>query len=210
MCGSKTGTADKMKSLPYKELIGCILYCCLTRPDICAIISELAKYTADPGMPMWRAGLHLLKYLHSTSSMGLVFNPSSPTSQGDFRGFSDSGFNGSKDTVRSRCGHLVYFRSCLVGFKSLIQRATALSSCEAEYMAATQLTKDVVFFRMFASELGFPQKVPTQLAIDNKAAIAMTQSRMMTCRTRHMRRREHYVREQAAEQSGAPVVRVLP
>ena len=75
-----------------------------------------------------------------------------------------------------------------------------LSSCEAEYMAATQLTKDVVFFRMFASELGFPQKVPTQLAIDNKAAIAMTQSRMMTCRTRHMRRREHYVREQAAEQ----------
>ena len=123
MCGSKTGTTDKMKSLPYKELVGCILYCCLTRPDICSTISELVKYSADPGMPMWRAGLHLLKYLHSTSSMGLVFNPSSPTSQGDFRGFSDSGFNGSKDTGRSRCGHLVYFRSCLVGFKSLIQRA---------------------------------------------------------------------------------------
>ena len=66
-------------------------------------------------------------------------------------------------------------------------------------MAATLVTKEVVFLRMFAAELGFVQSAPTQLAIDNEAAIAMTQSKMLTCRTKHMRRREHYVREQAAE-----------
>ena len=160
MCGSKTGTTDKMKSLPYKELVGCILYCCLTRPDICSTISELVKYSADPGMPMWRAGLHLLKYLHSTSSMGLVFNPSSSASQGDFRGFWFwlQRIQGYRE-LTMWASRLFSLLSC----RLQISHSTCehLSSCEAEYMAATQLTKDVVFFRMFASELGFPQKVPT-------------------------------------------------
>ena len=66
-------------------------------------------------------------------------------------------------------------------------------------MAATLLAKEIVFMRGLAAELGFKQTQPTQCAIDNEVAIAMTCSKMLTSRNKHIRRREHYVREQVAE-----------
>ena len=60
MSGTACGTTAKMKNKPYRQLIGCILYCCLTPPDICVIISILAKYSSDPGVPMWNALYHLM------------------------------------------------------------------------------------------------------------------------------------------------------
>ena len=108
-----------MKKYPYRSLIDCLLYCTLTSPFIFVVVSELTKYSSDPGLSMWRGAIHLLKYLRTTSSMGLDFNPCGQSSSNDLKGFRDTGFNGSKDTGRSRCGFLVFFRDCIVGFSSL-------------------------------------------------------------------------------------------
>ena len=126
------------------ELLGCLLYLCLTRPDIWVMVSELSKYNSDPGMPMWNALVHLVRYLLKTSALRLVFRASKLTGV-DLKGFSDAGFHGSADTTRSRCGYLIFFCSCLIAYKSSLQKVTAHSTCEAEFLAASMATREIVY-----------------------------------------------------------------
>ena len=194
MCASKTGAESKMRDKPYREMVGCILYACLCHPEICVRISELAKYCHDAGIPMWNALVHLMRYLLAHCSEGLVFRPTAVTGV-DVKGFSDSSFHGEIDTTRSRCGFLVFFLSCLICFRTLLQNVTVHSSCEAEFIGASTATRDIVFLRMFIEELGYPQQGPTPLALDNEAAIKLSQNKILTGRTKTIQRKENYVRE---------------
>ncbi|CAI7849581.1 unnamed protein product [Closterium sp. NIES-54] len=63
------------QSGPYPELVGCLIYMMTsTRPDLAYPLSLLARYVA-PGRQQkvhWDAAKRVLRYLCSTSSMGLV------------------------------------------------------------------------------------------------------------------------------------------
>ena len=194
MCASKAGTQDKMKDKPYREMVGCILYACLCHPEICVRTSELAKYCHDAGVPMWNALTHLMRFLLEHCMEGLSFRATLPTGI-DIKAFSDSSFHGQIDTTRSRCGYLIYFLCCLICFRTMLQNVTVHSSCEAEYLGASMATRDVVFLRMFVEELGYPQTGPTPLALDNEAAIKLSQNKILTGRTKTVQRKENYVRE---------------
>ena len=196
MCVSKAGTEDKMRGKPYREceLVGCILYACLCHPEICVRISDLAKYCHDPGVSMWNALNHLLRYLLANCTLGLSFRASQPTGK-DIKGFSDSRFHGDIDTTRSRCGYRIYFLCCLICFRTMLQSVTVHSSCEADFCGASMATRDIMFLRMFVQELGYPQYGPTDLALDNEAAIKLSQNKILTGLTKTIQRRENYVRE---------------
>ena len=80
-------------------------------------------------------------------------------------------------------------------FKTLLQKVTTHSTCEAEFLGASEAIRDVVFVRMFAEELGFPQTGPTELLVDNEAAVKLTQNKILTGKTKTVQRKENYVRE---------------
>ncbi|CAI7792355.1 unnamed protein product [Closterium sp. NIES-54] len=66
---------------PYPELVGCLMYLMTcTRPDLAYAVSILARYVA-PGRHRpehWEAAKRVLRYLCSTSSMGLVIGGRGP------------------------------------------------------------------------------------------------------------------------------------
>ncbi|CAI7846164.1 unnamed protein product [Closterium sp. NIES-53] len=66
---------------PYPELVGCLMYLMTcTRPDLAYPLSLLARYVA-PGRHRkvhWDAAKRVLRYLCSTSSMGLVLGGRGP------------------------------------------------------------------------------------------------------------------------------------
>ncbi|CAI7903072.1 unnamed protein product [Closterium sp. NIES-54] len=66
---------------PYPELVGCLMYLMTcTRPDLAYPLSILARYVA-PGRhrpEYWEAAKRVLRYLCSTSGMGLVLGGRSP------------------------------------------------------------------------------------------------------------------------------------
>lgn len=64
-------------SSQYKRLIGRLLYLGFTRPDIMHSIHLLSQFVSSPRKPQWLAALHVVKYLKSTSTMGLFFSGSS-------------------------------------------------------------------------------------------------------------------------------------
>lgn len=62
------------KSLPYRELIGALMYLAVcTRPDIAYAVSYLSQFNCCYGMQHWTAAKRVLRYLQGTRSLGLKF-----------------------------------------------------------------------------------------------------------------------------------------
>ena len=76
----------------------------------------------------------------------------------------------------------------------------ALSSCEAEIVAASEAAKEAIYLDRLHSELGFkPGTSPIQLSLDNKAAIDSSYNPENHSRTKHIDRRHYFVRELVEE-----------
>ncbi|OWZ20507.1 polyprotein [Phytophthora megakarya] len=83
----------------------------------------------------------------------------------------------------------------LVVFKSKYQRTVALSSAEAEYMALSQCTQEVLWTRAMLKDLGHEQVGATQVLVDNRGAIALASNAGYNARTIHMDIKHHIIRE---------------
>eukprot|EP00965_Chrysotila_dentata_P189158 6173173-Pleurochrysis_carterae.AAC.2 len=80
-------------------------------------------------------------------------------------------------------------------WSSTKQPTVALSSCEAEIVAASEATKEAICLRTLFSELGLPQRKPTCLSMDNKSATDLAYNPEHHQRTKHIHRRHFFVRE---------------
>ena len=74
------------------------------------------------------------------------------------------------------------------------QRTVALSSAEAEYIAATDAACEAVWLRRIFVDLKQEQKKPTIIYCDNMSAIAMTKNPVFHARTKHIELRHHFIR----------------
>ena len=70
-----------------------------------------------------------------------------------------------------------------------------MSSTEAEYIAATEACKEVLWLQMFLDELGFAPTEATTLQCDNQSAIALCRDSKFHARTKHMDIRYHFICE---------------
>eukprot|EP00965_Chrysotila_dentata_P149057 4923307-Pleurochrysis_carterae.AAC.1 len=75
------------------------------------------------------------------------------------------------------------------------QATVALSSCEAEIVAISEVTKKAVYLRALFAELGLPATGPTPLAMDNMSAINLAYNSEHNIRTKHINRLHSFVRE---------------
>ena len=57
-------------------------------------------------------------------------------------------------------------------WKSKRQSVVAMSSAEAEFVAASSLVQEVIYIRRLLENLGFPQLEPTAILEDNRTCIA--------------------------------------
>ncbi|CAI7832000.1 unnamed protein product [Closterium sp. NIES-54] len=126
----------------YPKLVGCLMYLMTyTRPDLAYPLSLVARYVA-PGRHRkvhWDGAKRVLRYLCSTSGMGLVLG-----GQGSvvLTGHSDASWADDQATQRSSQGYTFSLGSSSISWRST--RSSVLSSnCEAEIyvgaMAAQEL-----------------------------------------------------------------------
>ena len=73
--------------------------------------------------------------------------------KGEPIGFSDSDFAGDNHDRKSTSGYLFLFGGMVVSWSSQKQSIVALSSCEAEYIAATSATCQAVWMIRLIREL---------------------------------------------------------
>jgi len=69
----------------------------------------------------------------------------------------------------------------------------ALSSAQAEYVALTELAKEIIFVVQILLSLGIPVQTPITVRVDNMGAISMAENPTSTQRTCHIHIRHRFL-----------------
>ncbi|CAI5457377.1 unnamed protein product [Closterium sp. Yama58-4] len=180
---------------PYPELVGCLMYLMTcTRPDLAYPLSILARYVA-PGRHQrehWEAAKRVLRYLCSTSGMGLVLG-----GRGDvvLTGHSDASWVDDLATQRSSQGYTFSVGFGSVSWRSTRSSSVLSSSCEAEIYAGAIAAQELRWLTYLLTDLGERPRSPPVMYVDNKAAIALCQEHRLEHRTKHIALRYFLARE---------------
>ncbi|KAJ9561242.1 hypothetical protein OSB04_006402 [Centaurea solstitialis] len=195
-CPVSSQDQDKMKSIPYASAIGSIMYAMLcTRPDVAYSVSVTSRYQQNPGKPYWVAVKNILKYLRRTKDMFLVFGGSED--EISVTGYSDATFQTDRYDFRSQSGYVFTLNEGAISWKSSKQDTIADSTTEAEYIAASDATKEAVWLRNFLSDLRVVTSVsrPIDIFCDNSGAMAQAKEPREHHKSRHVLRKYHLIRE---------------
>ena len=82
-----------------------------------------------------------------------------------------------------------------IAWKSKTMSRVALSSCEAEFGALSELIKTILFIMHILEHLEIEVELPIKVYIDNIGAIHMARNNSSGVRTKHVNLRYNYCRE---------------
>jgi hypothetical protein len=89
---------------------------------------------------------------------------------------------------------IFFFGKCLVSWQTVKQQVVALSSCEAEYIAAsTALTQALWLVRLLGDLLDKDTGV-VEFRVDSKSALALAKNPIFHEWSKHIRVRYHFIR----------------
>ena len=199
----------------YRQAIGELIYALVTcRPDISYPVIKLSQYSTRPTEIHFEAVKQIYRYLNATKTEGIYFWRKQPRNDLEAAAMpsckTDTNYNESEIHERQQPGHSVMFgavdsdyagdvshRRSVTGiilhiaggtifYKSKFQDTVALSSTEAEFTAAAEAGKYILYVRSILEQLGIPQNEATTLYEDNQGALLMANAQQPTKRTRHM------------------------
>ena len=142
----------------------------------------------------WTAIKHVLRYIQGTLDYGLRYQVTPPSLLG-CSGYSDSDWGACINTSRSTMGFVFQLAGGAISWSSKQQSRVADSSTDAEYLSLGHTSKEAIYIRQLLEELGLDMSKPTLIYGDNQGAIALTKNPQFHERTRHIRIKEHQVRE---------------
>ena len=119
-----------------------------------------------------------------------------PRVQPDF--YVDADYANDPDSRRSITGYVFVLAGAPISWQSRQQVSVALSSMEAEHMAACAAAQEALWLRMLLADLGVDITNPVSLKEDNQAAIASSKNPDDHKRSKHIDIRYHFVREKIA------------
>ncbi|UYV62003.1 hypothetical protein LAZ67_1007460 [Cordylochernes scorpioides] len=195
ICPTDEEEKERMKAIPYRELIGSLLYLAnCTSPDLMFSVTRLAQFTSNPGRRHWQAAKHVLRYLHGSINLSLIYRR---TDSNDVCAYSDADWARDIDDRRSNSGTAITIGHSLVIWKTSKQKCVSLSTMEAEYLALSQTTKEAVCIATILKELKFLSNFAFPLIIhcDNRSAIDFFKNNVENNRSKHIDIRYHHVRE---------------
>ena len=169
------------------------------RPDMAYASVKLSQANSCPHDHHFHGVKHALKYLYSTKDDGLYFWRTAPCDEFQegslpkinsnkqdllldnrpeydaniLHLYTDSDWATCVKTRRSFGGTCIRLAGGTIAYKCKFQPTIAGSSTEAEFMAAYDTGKMILFVRSILWDLGIPQEAATVLYEDNDACTAM-------------------------------------
>ena len=175
----------------YRGMIGSLLYLTASRPDIMFSVCLCARFQSCPKESHLKSVKRIMRYLVGTTHVGLWYPKGSPLS---LVGYSDSDFAGCKLDRKSTSGTCHLLGSSLVSWFSRKQVSVALSTTEAEYVAAGSCCAQILWMRQQLQDFGLSlDHIP--LRCDNTSAINLTKNPILHSRTKHIEIRHHFIRD---------------
>jgi transposase InsO family protein len=192
------GENEEETEAPYRQVLGSLMYLMVaTRPDLSFVTTELAQFMAKPKPEHWKALKSVLRYLSGTTSLGLTFGSSKTDLQ--ILGYSDANFARDIDTRKSITGYCFFMGKSLISWNTRKQPTVALNTAEAEYMALSAASNEALWLRRLSQDIhgmDHPDSLlPTDIHVDNTAAISHAENYVINSRNKHIDIRTHSIAE---------------
>ena len=193
------------KFFDYRSVAGSILYLAVkTRPDIAIVASILSQHVESPTTIQYTGAERVLCYLKETMKAALRI---SPTDDNQLVAFVDSSWEKEPGFGRkSRSGIIIKYASVPVSTAIVLQKFTALSSTEAEYIALSEASRTIVWLRFVLNEFGIEQR-PTIFYQHNSGSISWSMENFHSqfSKRKHVDIRCNYIIEKVASKEIFPV-----
>ncbi|SYW77416.1 uncharacterized protein UHO2_07258 [Ustilago hordei] len=193
-----TLVASAAQQREYPVIVGKLLWVAnSTRPDLSLTVGVLTRHMREPSQEHYQAAQRVLRYLESTRQVGLVYRASE--SQEPLVAHSDANW-ASDATIqrRSTSGSVALVYGNPVAWKSATQKCVSLSTVEAEFIAATEATCEVLFLKQLLRSIGIATDTPTVYS-DNTGCIQVSKDPAQHWKLKHIDTKYHFVRNNVQE-----------
>ena len=129
----------------YRALVGSLMWLSvMTRPDIANALRACARHSHNPRPRHWKALLQVAAYVNATKEIGLRFIRGSGLR---LSASADADYAAASNDRRSVSGVAVMLGDTAIGWKSSTQKCVTTATCEAEYVALCDASKEALFTR---------------------------------------------------------------
>ena len=154
------------------------------------MVNQISQVMVKTIKLFWKVGKHVLRYLRGTSKYGLWYKK---TDEVKLHGFMDVDWAGSPTDRKSTSGGIFSIGSTTVSWYSRKQRSVALSSSEAEYMAASQAACEAIWIRKILVILFGSHLDPSVIHCDNQSCIKLSINPVFHDISKHIDIRYHHI-----------------
>eukprot|EP00253_Pinus_taeda_P036219 PITA_36219 len=130
----------------------------------------------------------------------VVHQPTYRSMIGSLLYFTDVDWAGSSDDRKSTSGGAFFMGSRLVSWFNKKQSLIALSTAEAEYVAAASCCTQLLWMMQTLQDLQITCTPPISILCDNTSAISISKNPVMHSKTKHILIKYHFLWEQVLEQ----------
>ena len=201
---TKDENGKSVESKLFRGMIGSLLYLSASRPDIMFSVCLCARFQSDPKESHLIAVKRIFRYLKGTVNLGLWYPKNNLF---NLVGYSDADYAGSQTDRKSTSGTCHFLGNGLVSWSSKKQNSVALSTAEAEYVAASACCAQSLWIKSTLED--YNEKIlRTPILCDNTSTVHMTKNADQHSRTKHIDIRYHFLRDHY--QKGDIVLEYVP
>ncbi|XP_075092110.1 secreted RxLR effector protein 161-like [Nicotiana tabacum] len=173
---------SRVNETMYRGSIGSLLYLTAIRPDIVFSVGLCARFQSNSKESHLKAAKRILRYLKGTQDLVLYYH------LGDnfnLIGYADADYSGYLVDMKRTSGVAYFLGSFLISWGTRKQNSVALSTAEAEYVAAASYCAQLLWIKQQLEDFGvFSDCVP--LLCDNTSALNMAKNPVQHKRTKHI------------------------
>ncbi|CAI5725764.1 unnamed protein product [Peronospora destructor] len=179
----------------FHSLVGSLLWVArCTRPDIAFAVHKTTRQTHQPRLHDWKLAKRVARYLKGTKTMKINMKPSDGRcASTKLESYSDADFAADKNDRKSLTGGIILLNGMAVGWSTKKQGGVSLSTMEAEFVAASEVARELLGVREMLNEIGMALELPMLMHVDNQAAIRQLEGEASSLKAKHIDVRVKFV-----------------
>lgn len=201
----------------YQERVGSLIYPSVTtRPDIAWIASKLSTYNQNPSEKLLQEAEHVILYLAATKYLAIEYSAKPQLAGGcdseacisdadqlrhEFLAASDASFADDRDTRYSSQGYCFRLFGGPVQWQASRQHTVTLSTTEAELLALSHASKELLCIDRLFRRIRLNLKQPLSIDCDNKQTVGVINKDLprLSTKMRHVDIHQFWLRQEVSE-----------
>ena len=184
----------------FRTINGELIHVLPQRHEVRKVITHLLTKGESPDKGDYLKQLHLLRYIKSCPDIGPTFSadPTNYPNGVEIHSASDCAHNVHPDGQSHGAYQITIGKPgattspfCTYSAK---EKGVSLHPHEGEYVILSRTAKQLIHWRQFAEDLGFPQKNPSVMLTDNSTSINLTKAPLIPAKSRHIALKHHHIR----------------